>query len=91
MHKGLGVQINVQVSDRLPLPGQASGRALGWTVWTLLRRSGRGGRRGSDNPIRLLPGTERVELINECMRDPGEITNGREHLRAMEGIIILTK
>lgn len=46
---------------------------------------------GSDNPIRLLPGTERVELINECMRNPGEITNGHKDLRATEGIIILTK
>lgn len=60
-------------------------------MWTLLKHSGRGGRRGSDNPIGLLPGTQRIELINECMRNPGEITNGHKDLRAMEGIIILTK
>ena len=57
-------------------------------LWSIQRGEKAG---GSDNPIRLLPGTERVELINECMRNPGDITNGHKDLRAMEGIIILTK
>lgn len=91
MDKGLCMQINIHISDKLPVPGQASVRALWQSLRTLLKHSERGGSRGSDNPIRLLPGTERVELINECMRNPGEITNGHKDLRAMEGIIILTK
>ena len=49
------------------------------------------GKLRSDNPIRPLPGTEWAELINECMRKPGEITNGHKELRATVRIIISTK
>lgn len=46
MHKSLCMQINIHIGDKLPVPGQASARALGETVWTLLKHSERGEGRG---------------------------------------------
>lgn len=43
------------------------------------------GKLRSDNQIRPLPCTKRAELMNECIRVPGEVTNGHTDLRETGG------